>query len=272
MKNKKGFTLIELLVVIAIIALLLSIIVPSLRTVKELSKSTACRANLHSLAVCWMLYAEGNAEEFCSSYTYDTTKGWGFKYDWVWAPYKLDGSGSADEFAATMDERGEGIRRGALFPYGQDVKVYHCPSDNFSKTSNKYRTYSIPDCMNGMEGVFPWPALKKTTQVKSPGSKYIFVEENDNRGYNMNSWVLSPVAGVGINRAVWNDPYLTAWHHRTSNLAFADGHVDNRKWDPETADYFTLKRDSFNGQWGTFSPTTSGGKEDLQWMIRGWAN
>ena len=173
-------------------------------------------------------------------------------YDWVWGPYKLDGSGSADEFLATKDERCEGIRRVALFPYSQDFKVYHCPSDNFAKNSNKYRTYSIPDCMNGMAGVFPWPILKKTTQVKSSGTKYIFVEEDDNRGYNMNSWILSPISGVGINRAVWNDPYLTVWHNRTSNLAFADGHVDNRKWSPETADYFTLQRDCFNGQWSTF--------------------
>jgi len=62
----------------------------------------------------------------------------------------------------------------------------------------------------------------------------------------MNSWILSPLAGAGINRRVWNDPYLTAWHNRTSNLAFADGHAENRKWSPETADYFTLEE--FMGQ------------------------
>jgi prepilin-type N-terminal cleavage/methylation domain-containing protein/prepilin-type processing-associated H-X9-DG protein len=271
LKKKKGFTLIELLVVIAVVALLMSVILPSLKKAKELARSIACRANLHSLAICWTLYSEENNREICSSYTYDTINNWGLKYDWVWAPYRLDGTGSADEFAATKAERCEGIRRGALFPYGQDYKVYHCPSDKFRKDSNKYRTYSIPDCIGGISGIYAWPVANKMTQLKNLGSKYIFVEEDDDRGYNMNSWILSPISGKGINPAVWNDPYLTVWHNRTSNLAFADGHVDNRKWSPETADYFSMEQ--FMGlPWGSFSPSTPGGKEDLQWMIQGWAD
>lgn len=271
MKYSRGFTLIELLVVIAIIALLMSVVMPSLKNAREIARSIACRANLHSLTICWNLYSEENNGELCSSYTYDTINNWGFRYDWVWAPYKLDGSGSADEFAATKEERYEGIRRGAIFPYGQDFKVYHCPSDKFQKDKNKYRTYSIPDCMGGEAGRYPWPVIKKTNQLKSPGSKYVFVEEDDDRGYNMNSWILCPVPGLGINPAVWNDPYLTAWHNHTSNLAYGDGHVANRKWSPETADYFSSER--FMGlPWGSFSPSTLGGKEDLQWMINGWTD
>ena len=48
MRKKNGFTLIELLVVIAIIALLLSILTPSLNAVEERAKSTVCQAHLHS--------------------------------------------------------------------------------------------------------------------------------------------------------------------------------------------------------------------------------
>ena len=43
--NLKGFTLIELLVVIAIIAVLLAIIMPAMRRVKESAKQTICRSN-----------------------------------------------------------------------------------------------------------------------------------------------------------------------------------------------------------------------------------
>jgi prepilin-type N-terminal cleavage/methylation domain-containing protein/prepilin-type processing-associated H-X9-DG protein len=56
--NKRycGFTLIELLVVIAIIALLLSIILPSLKKVKESTKTLICRTNIKQLAIAHDLY------------------------------------------------------------------------------------------------------------------------------------------------------------------------------------------------------------------------
>ena len=41
-----GFTLIELLVVVAILALLVSILAPSLRRAGELTRATVCAANL----------------------------------------------------------------------------------------------------------------------------------------------------------------------------------------------------------------------------------
>ena len=56
----KAFTLIELLVVIAIIALLLSIVMPALRLVKEKGKNLSCRANIRSLATAFRLYTETN--------------------------------------------------------------------------------------------------------------------------------------------------------------------------------------------------------------------
>ena len=47
----KGFTLIELLVVIAIIAVLLAIIMPALRKVRETAKETICKSNLRNIGL-----------------------------------------------------------------------------------------------------------------------------------------------------------------------------------------------------------------------------
>ena len=59
----RGFTLIELLIVIAIIALLLSMLVPSLRRVYELGRRTACKGNLRTLGTAWYGYWTENKYE-----------------------------------------------------------------------------------------------------------------------------------------------------------------------------------------------------------------
>ena len=60
MKKKKAFTLIELLVVIAIIALLLSIIVPSLGKAKDYAKRTLCMSNVRQIGLGLKIYAQSN--------------------------------------------------------------------------------------------------------------------------------------------------------------------------------------------------------------------
>ncbi len=58
--NRKGFTLIELLVVIAIIALLMSVIVPSLKKAKDAAKLMLCANNQHQTLSGVFAYAADN--------------------------------------------------------------------------------------------------------------------------------------------------------------------------------------------------------------------
>ena len=63
MKRKlRAFTLIELLVVIAIIALLISILLPSLSRARELSKRLVCASNIKGVGTSAKIYANDNYE------------------------------------------------------------------------------------------------------------------------------------------------------------------------------------------------------------------
>jgi prepilin-type N-terminal cleavage/methylation domain-containing protein len=64
MKRQKGFTLIELLVVIAIIALLVSILMPSLSRAQELARRATCSMNLSGLGKGIKLYQAVYKEKY----------------------------------------------------------------------------------------------------------------------------------------------------------------------------------------------------------------
>jgi prepilin-type N-terminal cleavage/methylation domain-containing protein/prepilin-type processing-associated H-X9-DG protein len=59
-RKRKGFTLIELLVVIAIIALLMSILMPALRKVRDQAKSAICMQRLQQWGLVFSMYTDDN--------------------------------------------------------------------------------------------------------------------------------------------------------------------------------------------------------------------
>ncbi|MEM6504218.1 MAG: prepilin-type N-terminal cleavage/methylation domain-containing protein [Planctomycetota bacterium] len=57
MYSRKAFTLIELLVVISIIALLIALLLPALKSAREVSMSTVCKSNNRQLLISMMSYS-----------------------------------------------------------------------------------------------------------------------------------------------------------------------------------------------------------------------
>lgn len=118
-RNGRGFTLIELLVVIAIIALLISILLPSLGAAREAGRQVSCASNLRQLAMAGMNYAASNRGYFCSG-------GWDNRITRS-RPNKEEGLGGLDKTGWVADY----ILGGYAVP-GKTL----CPT-NASKFSNR---------------------------------------------------------------------------------------------------------------------------------------
>ncbi len=78
--NKKAFTLIELLVVVAIIGLILAILMPALRSVREGGKQAFCANNLRQIGLALLMYADDH-DDFMPS---DGNQQDGSVKPWFW--------------------------------------------------------------------------------------------------------------------------------------------------------------------------------------------
>jgi len=268
MYKRSGFTLIELLVVIAIIAILMAILMPALSRVKEQARGVACMSNQRTMGLAYVMYADENDSSMCGGMArYAPTNG---VPPWVMPPLEYQGVGQYNQMpngAVTLEQRKNGLREGALFPYIKDVGAYHCPGDERIRRGTSegrdssrllYRSYSMPDYLRATARTDP----RKITDFTSPATKMLFVEEIYDAGgvnHNVDGWSYNP----GTN-SLW-DP-LGVFHSNSCTFSFMDGHAAVRKWtDKRTVIYFQSRSQAASmgfGKNSQFNPLN----EDLLWL------
>jgi prepilin-type N-terminal cleavage/methylation domain-containing protein/prepilin-type processing-associated H-X9-DG protein len=126
--RRKGFTLVELLVVIGIIALLISILLPSLNRARETANRVKCGSNMRQIGQAIMLYANENKGNYPRT-RYNVATGTTGTYD-----TSNNGTTAQDPFLNSLNDN-DIIKAIFLLIRTQDItpEVFICPSSNDEK-------------------------------------------------------------------------------------------------------------------------------------------
>lgn len=281
---RPAFTLIELLVVIAIIALLLSIILPSLKLVKQKAASIVCMTNVKNLSLAWFSYKEDNDNQIMSSWMNGKDDNRQM-VAWIGTPQTVTGTPSLSDTqitpAVTDEDEIRGIEKGVLFPYVKAPDAYNCPADKVKSKydgTEKFVTYAIPQCLYGFPNqtdsyfaLYYHVQIRKYHKITSPALRYNFVETAEQRNWTRQGhFVFGAPEYTGTTDWGWWGP-MAVNHGDASVLGFCDGHAEVHKWqDSYTKERVEKLIRKKTDTYGIDYPP-AGQTKDITYMARGWA-
>jgi len=215
----KAFTLIELLVVISIIAILASMLLPALNKARAKAQAIACMNNLKQIGQAFMLYTQDNDDNLPPARTYGTGSMYWFHTDPVSnAGYLLP------YLSILKKEPGAAIGFVGFNSARLQRSTLSCPS--FPQEGGTHYTYGY----NFVIGNYPTaPAnFRKVTNFKNTSATVILADIDSSSG---------PYVGPGKQDNPGNYPISYRHGGNRSNITFADGHAEARKFGEVPDDY-----------------------------------
>lgn len=210
MRHRRKLSGVDLTVAASCVILALLTLGMAGESARRLAQELVCLGNSEMLTDAWLAYADDHDGRLVGGGT-GTIKAQG---QWV----------AIQPPPATLDQKLHAIKQGLLFPYVGDLNSYHCPADQRLNDPNRlaFRSYSIAGGANG-DSWAEYEVAELYSDLESPATQYIFVEETDPRGVNLGSWQVNPASHT------WVDP-LAMWHQESTTLGFADGHAEVHRW------------------------------------------
>ncbi len=228
-----AFTLIELLVVIAIIAILAALLLPALAAAKAQAWRIQCISNQKQLVLTWAMYPGDNHELLAPN---GGENGGPRPYLWVF------GGNHGDPQTLTNVDYLVNPQYALFAPYLRPVQIYKCPADRSTwpvRGTNVFelRSYAM-NCYVATPPANVVPPLRlnsayrvymRASEIASdlPASRLVFIDVNP-------ASICTPAFGVDMAQDVFIH-YPSTLHRGSGVAAFADSHVETRKWlDPRT--------------------------------------